>query len=301
VIQALKQAAWATGLFRAVMTVVPPRGVCVLCYHAVKDAQTAPADLPFSGLHVSADRLDEQLAALRSLATPLTTRQYRHLLAGDADAPPRAVHVTFDDGYRSVFTRALPLLERHDMPASVFIATRPVARAELFWYDAVARERGPDAVERLRRTAANRWPAHLAEWRRSAHPADEAAPLSPDHVAELARHPLVEIGGHTESHPSLAALAPQDQRAEIVGCLDTLESWTGQRPGTFAYPTGCPGDDFDATTVAMVREAGVALAFTTEYARAGRTRPPLEQPRFVMTDQVDGVELAYRIAWGWPR
>jgi peptidoglycan/xylan/chitin deacetylase (PgdA/CDA1 family) len=209
--------------------------------------------------------------------------------------------VTFDDGYRSVLTRALPLLERHDVPASVFLCTGPIERGELLWYDAAARESGPEAVERWRRGPGSAWPALRDRWRRPAGQDDDLSLLTPDEVAALAAHPLIEIGGHTHSHPRLAALDAADQRVEIGGCLAAIEAWTGRRPTSFAYPTGRPGDDYDVPTLALVREAGVDLAFTTGHAWAGRAQPRLEQPRFVVADGMDGVELAYRLAWGWPR
>ena len=295
----LKRAAYSAGLFRAVVAVRPLRGVCVLCYHAVRAGDSAPADMPFSGLHVPAARLDEELAALRRLATPISAQRLRQAISGERPAPPRAVHVTFDDGYRSVLTRGLPLLERHDVPASLFVCTRPVERRQLFWYDAAAREGGAEEVARSRRRPGAEWGAVLERWSRPADPGDELAPLSPAEVATLGRHPLLEIGGHTVSHPRLAGLGVEDQRAEIDGSLAAIESWLGRRPTSFAYPTGRPREDYDDRTIAIVKEAGIDLAFTTGWR--GQHDSPLEWPRAVMTDGVDGVELAYCLAWGWPR
>jgi peptidoglycan/xylan/chitin deacetylase (PgdA/CDA1 family) len=300
-LRTLKKAAYLSGCFRAALALRRSRGVCVLGYHAVRSTETAPPDMAFSGLHVPATRLEEELAAIRRLGTPVSARLLRQALRGDVAAPPRAVHVTFDDGYRSVLTRALPLLEKHDVPASVFVCTRPVERGQLQWYDAAARGAGEEEVERVRRGSAREWQSARDRWCQPAPPGDELQLLSPGDVAALARHPLIEIGGHSESHPRLAALDEDGQRAEIAGSLVAIESWTGRRPTSFAYPTGRPGDDYDARTVALVREAGVDLAFTTVHAWAGPARPALEQPRFVMADGVDGVELAYRLAWGWPR
>ncbi|WP_144393665.1 polysaccharide deacetylase family protein [Pleionea sediminis] len=40
--------------------------------------------------------------------------------------PPKAIAITFDDGYASIFNEAWPLLKRYQMPFTIFIATEPV-------------------------------------------------------------------------------------------------------------------------------------------------------------------------------
>jgi peptidoglycan/xylan/chitin deacetylase (PgdA/CDA1 family) len=84
--------------------------------------------------------------------------------------------------------------------------------------------------------------------------------MSRDHVRELASLPGVTIGSHTLSHPKLSRLAPAAQRAEITDSRRVLEDWLGRSVETFCYPFG----DHDATTVALVREAGYSLAVTTK-------------------------------------
>src|SRR5467141_957015 len=61
--------------------------------------------------------------------------------------PPRPVLITFDDGYRSVFTIGAPMLAAHGLPAVVFACSDPVARRALLWFDAVAARDGEAAVE----------------------------------------------------------------------------------------------------------------------------------------------------------
>jgi peptidoglycan/xylan/chitin deacetylase (PgdA/CDA1 family) len=46
--------------------------------------------------------------------------------------PDKVIAITFDDGYRSVYTHALPVLRRHGFPFSVFVTTRLVGSSEDF-------------------------------------------------------------------------------------------------------------------------------------------------------------------------
>jgi peptidoglycan/xylan/chitin deacetylase (PgdA/CDA1 family) len=107
------------------------------------------------------------------------------------------------------------------------------------------------------------------------------------------------VGTHTETHPVLSQLAVEGQRDEIRRAVAAVEAWTGRRPRAFAYPTGRRGRDYDERTIREVAAAGVEAAFTTEPGWSSAARPPLEQPRFVMVDGLDGAELDYRLAWHW--
>jgi hypothetical protein len=46
--------------------------------------------------------------------------------------PPRAALVTFDDGFRSYFKNAIPILERHNVPSIIFLNMEPIAGG-MFW------------------------------------------------------------------------------------------------------------------------------------------------------------------------
>src|SRR5262249_2749567 len=50
--------------------------------------------------------------------------------------PPNSVVITFDDGYRDNLTVALPLLEKHALPAALFVVTSALD-GEPLWFDLV--------------------------------------------------------------------------------------------------------------------------------------------------------------------
>ncbi len=51
-------------------------------------------------------------------------------LRGDTELPERAVAITVDDAYRSVYETGYPRLRAHGFPATVFVATDPVDRGQ---------------------------------------------------------------------------------------------------------------------------------------------------------------------------
>ena len=69
-----------------------------------------------------------------------------------------------------------------------------------------------------------------------------------------------EIEGHTENHPHLTKKDPQTVLSELEISKELLENRLGQSVKFFAYPYG----DLNANVVQVVKDAGYAMAFTTE-------------------------------------
>ena len=91
------------------------RSVPVLMYHVIADP---PPGAPWPHLYVSPLELEAQVAWLeREGFTAVTLSDVWRNWHGGASLPERPVVFTFDDGYRSVATRALPILGRRGWPA----------------------------------------------------------------------------------------------------------------------------------------------------------------------------------------
>jgi len=101
----------------------------VLLYHRVADL---PSD-PF-GLCVTPRAFAEHMEVLRRLARPVPLGELTRSL-GRHRVNRQAVVVTFDDGYADNLLAAKPLLEKFDVPATVFVATGYVGRGREFWWD----------------------------------------------------------------------------------------------------------------------------------------------------------------------
>ena len=52
---------------------------------------------------------------------------------------PRSTVITFDDGYADNLHNAKPLLERYDIPATVFVVTEYIDQGREFWWDELER------------------------------------------------------------------------------------------------------------------------------------------------------------------
>lgn len=221
--------------------------------------------------------------------------------------PPRAVCITFDDGYRSLHDLALPVLREFRLPATVFVTTGYIGSGNMW------NERIIDSVRRLPNGLIDLTPLGLAplvltnddERRKLLHeltqrakylPTDErlgmtealeklagahateSLMLTSEMIRVLAANG-VEIGAHTVSHPILSRVDDSVARFEIEQGKHDLESITGAPVRYFAYPNGKPGVDFDARHIAMARGAGYEAAFSTAAGAASARHDPFQLPR----------------------
>jgi peptidoglycan/xylan/chitin deacetylase (PgdA/CDA1 family) len=155
----------------------------VLCYHGVSAAWP-------EGISPS---------RLRAHVGHMLGRGHRAVSFSDAvlASRGRVFSVTFDDGYRSVVERALPVLDELGVTASVFVPTDFIGGASAVWP-------GTD------------------HWLGTPH-ADELCPMSWDDLRLLIEHGW-EVGSHSCSHARLVQLADTDLNDELAGSRTELEN-----------------------------------------------------------------------------
>ena len=230
----------------------------------------------------------------------------RQLVQGSL--PARALCITFDEGYADNASQALPLLREHGMPATLFIASGHLERGRM-WNDSVieAVRRTPLPALDLRDCDLGLHALPTLQARRQAidrllgrikylHAAQREQAVA--HVTQAAKVPLpnnlmlrseqlqvlrdggMQIGAHTVSHPILARMGDAEADWEIRHGKQMLEMLLQQPVTQFAYPNGKPGADYTARHVAMVREAGYAVAVSTSAGVACCGDDVLQLPRF---------------------
>jgi peptidoglycan/xylan/chitin deacetylase (PgdA/CDA1 family) len=176
----------------------PTPGVVVLIYHRVGGGSGTEVDL-------SPEAFDEQMAWLAATDRVVSLDDAVAQLAGgddaavDAAAPDEGpIVVTFDDGTADLAEVAAPILVRHRVPATVYLATRFV-------------DEGLDFP-------------------------DDGAPLSWAAVREMAATGLVTFGSHTHGHLLLDRLSPAEAVDELDRSKDLIEHHVGAPAHHFAYP-----------------------------------------------------------------
>ena len=189
-----------------------------------------------SALSYPAETLDRLLTALERCAVPVLDLDTLLL-----PATPRGVALTFDDGIRSVFTAALPVLRNRGAPAHLFLTT--------------------DAVG-----GTNRWPSQPAT-------APTFEMLRWPEVEALHRAGI-RIEAHTATHPDLRTLEDAAVAEECARADASIERRLGRRPRFFAYPYG-----YNDARVRAVAGARYRACLTTEMRCLGGEEVPAALPR----------------------
>ncbi len=305
---------------RALMRLLSPggrRGLSILIYHRV-----LPHKDPLFPSEVDRAEFDAQVGLLKSCFNiiPLVDA-VRHVREGTL--PPRAACITFDDGYADNAEVALPVLQRHGVNATFFIATGFLNGGRM-WNDTVIElvraARGPlfDAGSiglgthpiggAAERTAAIRALIGKLKYLHMDQRLEQVGCLAAaqglalpenlmmrdEQVRELHRAGM-GIGGHTVNHPILARLGLEEARREIADGKAALEALIGARVPLFAYPNGKPGEDYLAEHVRLARELGFDGAVTTAWGASRGQPDPYQLPRFTPWDR-DRLRFTLRLA-----
>ncbi|MBX2993079.1 MAG: polysaccharide deacetylase family protein [Bacteroidetes bacterium] len=115
-------------MMNRIITSVQHKGI-ILMYHRIAEMDVDPWYLC-----VSPENFAAQLEVLRKRARPMSLQKLAAAVH-EGNVPPRAVAVTFDDGYANNLYTAKPLLERYDTPATVFVTTGYLGSQKEYWWD----------------------------------------------------------------------------------------------------------------------------------------------------------------------
>jgi peptidoglycan/xylan/chitin deacetylase (PgdA/CDA1 family) len=283
----------STGLHRLAAAATRGRGAVLMLHHVRPWRPESPGFAPNRLLEITPEFLDDALVLARRLGFDLVSMDEALARIADGSRPP-FVALTFDDGYRDTTQFALPALERHRAPFTVFVATGFVERtAGMWWLTLEAALRRAERVDiaddglslafstrtPLEKTAAFEriyWTLRGGGEERllrvvaalaAQHGVDSAAIVEAlcmdwGEIAALARHPLATIGAHTVSHRMLAKWPAGVAREEMRRSKAIIEEKLGLPVRHFAYPVGDPASA-GLREFTLAREEGFASAVTT--------------------------------------
>lgn len=204
----------------------------IFTYHSIDASQSA--------ISITADAFRRHVAWLASGAVRVVPLEALMTLPPHANA----VALTFDDGFANFAELAAPLLARHELPATVFVATEHVGGTNA-WRGACA----PDIPT-----------MPLMDW------------------SDLGRMSDLgfRIGAHSRTHPHLTELPPAVLVDEIDGCADRIQRELGVRPNAFAYPYGSVNEQVAHAA------GGFQFGLTTELRTLRAREDPRWLPRLDM-------------------
>jgi peptidoglycan/xylan/chitin deacetylase (PgdA/CDA1 family)/CelD/BcsL family acetyltransferase involved in cellulose biosynthesis len=245
----------------------------------------------------------------------------------ESDASEAVVAITFDDGYRDNYDNAFPVLQRHGLPATIFLSTGSLDSREPLWFEVLAGAIKTSAKEFLdievdlprrfwMRTLEERLQANSELFallrrmpdderrRRLTALLHELAPadatqrrdmmLTWDQVRHLKKR-NIDFGGHTVTHPFLSRLSPDQVTWEVTECKRRIELELQEPVDYFAYPSG-RNEDFGSWNKDAIRSAGYRAAVSTIWGSNDRSTDRMELRRGQPWEE-DEALFAYKMDW----
>jgi len=214
----------------------------ILTFHAIEASRSV--------LSFDAGLFDSLLTHLTKKAIPFCDLDT--LLASNEK---NGVTITFDDGMRSVYRNALPILEAHRAPAHVFVATGAILGSR-------NQTRQPDYFSSF----------EMLDWEE----------------VEALHRAGVHIESHTHTHPDMRTLTRDQISEECEMADEIIASRLGRRPRYFAYPFGYHNE----TARDCVRER-YSGSFTTELRSLGAAEDKAALPRLDTYYLRSGVRIQF--------
>lgn len=284
----------------------------VLTYHRVLPA--AADSFSASGIVVSPRVFAANMRFLRRHFMPLSAGEFQQCLSGGRFAFGACL-VTFDDGWHDNEMHALPILQKHAMPAVLFVATGYVGTNKTFWQERVSRQlfalsRDPiigrptlaevgiaeafdtdddeevrqavrSFIDKLKSTTTAEIERVVdlvsAACRRIGCDDDPGDDRFLDWSAlnRMVATGWVTIGSHAHSHAPLPRLGRVAATTDLQLSIREITRHGLPCPSIFAFPNG----DFDAATLDCLAEAGIRIGFTTEHGHVATGSDPRCLPR----------------------
>jgi len=265
---------------------------------------------------------EEQLRFLKTHFHVISMDEAASLSEPAFDYRPKAI-ITFDDGMRNNLSIALPILERYEVPATIYVSTGAIQTGQPFWWDRIIqavesfknekidlRDFGlgfyffdsgllphlywneiQRLLENVKGLRSSKREDVVAKILKRLNCQDKPinptfAPLKVEELIELASSPLICIGSHTHYHSILTQQMPSDAEESIKKSLVLLRDWIQQPIHHFSFPNG----DYNQTVLSIVKKLGMKTAVTTKNGRWTYKTDLLQIPR-IGIGSYDNIEV----------
>jgi peptidoglycan/xylan/chitin deacetylase (PgdA/CDA1 family) len=226
----------------AVATPVPPKitkpvvdqtaQVIIFCYHRLVDK------IRYPGTEITPAAFEAQMKELKDRG--ITVISLQDLLAwkrGEKNIPPRSAVVTFDDGWKSQYEVAWPIMKKYGYPFTMFIYTEGVRGGSLGGGEAIT-------------------------WEQLADMRDNGVDIeghSATHQDLREGHTITLISGGKRSRTKVTGPQYEEwMQNEVVGSKQLLEQRLGIKVNCFAVPFG----NYNEHVKEIARNSGYEAMFT---------------------------------------
>jgi len=275
--------------------------ITILLYHGVTEHENVGIT-NHANKHLNANDFSEQMSWLSSNANLLSMDEVAEMFKKNLPFPEKSVAVTFDDGYKNNYSTAMPILEKHKIPTTFYIAAGMIGEDDLFWVDKIEA-----CIEKTKEKkieislGENRVKYNLDNNESKLHALysiKKYCKLSSQKDVEIIVKELIEktkvdpsigdnpnystmnwdevrklhgnknfiIGGHSLKHEIFSNLDTEFMKNTIRKSLDILNKQLGSTVEHYSYPEGI-GKQFSYEVVASLKKNKIKCCPTARYGK----------------------------------
>lgn len=286
----------------------------ILCYHGIaKNEENSLDDFCF----VSPEKFYTDLSCIAASSYRIVTLSDGLMQLQSGTLEENSVAITFDDGFRSVFSCALEALKRFNVHATVFLSQRLICRQSSFWFSDVL-----ESLESTRQSELLMFGHRLdisnhdrkrnvslllQQFFKNLHPnaiqchiQNLQQSLGTGHLPPTEKYRLAteaecrkalesgyfQFGAHSASHTIHTLLSARELEREIQESVSWVTNLTSRQCTLYAYPNG-QSRDFSARCQPLLEQAGVTHAVTTIPRSVAQKFNSYAIPRFCVGRKTD--------------
>ena len=243
------------------------------------------------------ERFEQQITYLKSHFNLISLTKLGEYFFNEKDLPDNALLVTFDDGDKSLYENAFPILKKHNIPAVIFIITGLIDTHKPFWWDEIeyylGKEEGNKKVWEVKNWSNKSRVEYLASIReKSDKPFFTYTQLTSTQLNEI-QMGGIDIANHSHTHPMFNQCTFEELENEMEESKNILNA-LNLYADIFAYPNG----NYSEISEGILKKAGVKIAFLFDHKKNKGNINPLRISRLMVNDNTSILKLKFILS-GW--
>lgn len=279
--------------------------------------------------HIDAQKFEQSLQYLVKNYTILALNDFLDWkLRRKKDLPKNSVIITFDDGYKNMYTTAYPILKKYKVPATIFLPTEYIDKKKVAWYDLVtyciahttlkkitflgkeysltSESKKKEAIFELKVKVKDLFPLDRQRALKELILRTKVDPkkctdenflfLTWQECKEMEKG-SISFEPHSVTHPVLTELSKQEILKEMTESKRCIEKHLKKKCRAFAYPFG----EYDITTLNALRKVGYDAGLTTQYGKNTQQTNTIELQRIALSNRYQLPLIWLTLSMNFPR
>lgn len=278
----------------------------------------------FNNRHMDSAEFEKLIIYLKKRYNIISLKELFDNYRSHKNVSKKTIALTFDDGYLNNFTVALPILKKHNVPATYYLISESLENANFYVWpdviDLIQKNTKEDIsltvgtfkypgfyCEKLKMSLTDLMKQSGAEREKHLDEIKEKYPVyvsesekEPElikmvHKTELETYknePLIEYGSHTHLHYNLEHLNLEDCFKEVSVSKQIIENIIKKPVTSLAFPDG----SYNADTIANSKKAGYDNVVAVTYKLNEKNTEPFILSRFTVSNSTTSESNLIRLA-----